>query len=168
MATRYVQIDKGGMPTNAADCYQELASVLLTTGAKSHLIWRCGASNSAQPTVKAGFAGTFTVPSDYSTSAAVVFRYTSTVTSGNIVWDFDYRSGGNVHNTAGWEESVTGTGAAAGTSGNEVDVTISLTSGNLAANDFVQFAASRDGTDGSDTMAGSALLVAVYFKYDTA
>lgn len=136
--------------------------VLATNDVWKRMIIRCGANNAAQPTVRAGIFGGFTVPKNYVGSAVVVIVWTSTITTGNVVWDFDYRTVAGNDTTSldqsGTEEAVTVTDAAPGAAHRRLEATVNLTSANLAADDEVEFFLGRDGVDAADTMAGSALL----------
>lgn len=118
---------------------------------------------------KDGVFGAFPLPQNYVGSPSVVIVWTSTATTGNVVWDFDYRAvGGNDAESldqATYQESVTVTDAAPGAANRRLEVTIALTAGNFAAGDTVEFALSRDGTDGADTMTAAAILHDVLLRY---
>lgn len=87
-----------------------------------------------------------------------------------MVWDFDYRAvGGNDTESldqSGTQESVSVTDTAPGAANRRMEVSVNLTSSNLAAGDTVEFLFVRDGTDAADTMAGSAMLFGLEFIYD--
>lgn len=116
-----------------------------------------------------GLRGQFRVPQNYVGTAAIIFEWTATATSGNVVWDFDYRAvGGNDTESmdqAGTQESVTVTDAAPTAANNKLAASVNLTSANLAAGDLVEFELFRDGTDGAETMAAAATLFGAYFSY---
>lgn len=116
--------------------------------------------------------GTSSIPKNYVGTASVIIVWTSTATSGNVVWDFDYRAvGGNDSESldqTGTQEAVTVTDAAPGAAHRRLEVSISLTSSNLAADDTIEFLIARDGADGSDTMAASAILAGVFLEYSDA
>jgi hypothetical protein len=157
-------------PDGTGECFGEVFSVLATNDVWANLhIVRFGASNSGQPTVRHGIYGGFTVPKNYVGNATLVIVWSASITSGNVVWDFDYRAvGGNDSESldqAGTQESVSVTDAAPGASWRRLEATVSLTSANLAVDDLVEFYFVRDGTDGSDTMAGSAVLFDLLFQY---
>ena len=128
-----------------------------------------GGNNAAQPTVRTGISGRIQVPDDYVGTAQIVFIWTATLTAGDVVWDFDYRTvAGNDANSldqAGTEEAVTVTDTAPGASLRRMEVAVNLTSANLAAGETLQFNLYRDGADAADTMAGSALLVDALLRY---
>jgi hypothetical protein len=128
-----------------------------------------GSALAGQPTVKHGVYGRFRVPKNNIGTAVLVIEWSATVTSGNVVFDFDYNAvGGNDTESldpSGWQESVTVTDAAPGTARRKLAITVSLTSANLAIDDIVDFFFGRDGADGADTMAGRAYVVEVSFEY---
>lgn len=128
-----------------------------------------GSALAAQPTVKHGVYGAFRIPKNYVGTAVVVIEWSATLTTGNVVFDFDYRAiGGNDAESldqATWQESVTVTDAAPATARNKLSITQTLTSGNFAVDDVVLFFIGRDGADGSDTMAGRAYLFEATFEY---
>ncbi len=113
--------------------------------------------------------GTFNVPKNYVGTAAIKIVWTSTATSGDVVWDFDYRAiTGNDSESfdqATHQESVTVTDTAPGAAHRRLEVSVSLTSANLAADDTVTFLISRDGAAGGDTMAAAALLFDLLLEY---
>jgi hypothetical protein len=156
-------------PDNSGECWLEPYGILASNDAWNYGVFRFGASNAAQPTVRHGLYGQFRVPQNYVTSAVIVPVWTATVTTGDVVWDFDYRTVGGDDTTsldqAGVEESVSVTDASPTAAHRRLTASLSLTSGNLAAGETVQFYLARDGTDASDTMAGSAILHGLYFQY---
>ena len=128
-----------------------------------------GSALAAQPTVKHGVYGAFRIPKNYAGTAVVVIEWSATLTSGNVVFDFDYRAiGGNDAeglDQATWQESVTVTDAAPGTARFKLTATAALSGGNFAVDDIVQFFIGRDGVDGADTMAGRAYMFEATFEY---
>lgn len=113
--------------------------------------------------------GLFNVPKNYVGTASLIIVWTSTATTGDVVWDFDYRTVAGNDTTsldqAGTEEAVTVTDTAPGATDRRLEVSISLTSANLAADETVEFLFGRDGASGSDTMAAAAQLVGLFFQY---
>jgi hypothetical protein len=113
--------------------------------------------------------GRFTVPKNYVGTAKIIVVWTATATTGNVVWDFDYRAvGGNDAESldqTGFQESVTVTDAAPGAAHRRLEASATLTAANLAVDDEVEFQISRDGADASDTMAAAAMLFEVLFEY---
>lgn len=128
-----------------------------------------GSALAAQPTIKHGTYGRFRIPKNYVGSAVVVIEWSATLTSGDVVFDFDYNAvGGNDAESAdpaAWQESVTVTDTAPGTARRKLTATVSLTSGNFAVDDVVDFFIGRDGGDSADTMAGRAYLFMASFEY---
>lgn len=170
MATHRIPIaDISVQPDATSEMWFEPYSVLATNDVWRHTIGRFGSSNAAAPTVRHGFYGSFNVPKNYVGSAVLVIVWTATLTTGDVVWDFEYRAvGGNdaeSFDQAGTQESVTVTDTAASAANERLEVTISLTSGNLAVDDTVTFFFARDGADGADTLAGSALLFDLLLQY---
>lgn len=172
ITTATVNMLQQSIPDSTGDAFYEPYRILATNDNFGHLILRCGASNSAQPTVKAGIYGCFRVPENYSTSATLIIEWTSTITSGDVVWDFDYRAiGGDDTESmdqATYQESVTVTDTAPSAAHEKMTATINLTSTNFAVGDLVEFFFGRDGADANDTLAGSALLQGLYFEYTVA
>lgn len=160
----------GASPDSQADCWWEPYDVLATNDQWRHAILRMGANNAAQPTLKAGVYGAFTVPKNFVGTAKIIIVWTATLTSGNVVFDFDYRTVGGDDTTsldqAGTEEAVTGTDAAPTAANRRLELSIDLTSANFAADDLVEFYFARDGANASDTMAGSALVHDVLFQFN--
>jgi hypothetical protein len=170
VATRAISIlGPATLPDTSGDCWQEPYDILATNDVWKGLIFRFGSSNAAAPTTKFGLHGFFTVPQDYVGTAKIIPVWTSTLTSGDVVWDFDYRSVSGDNTTSmdqsGHEESVTATDTAPGAAHRRLVPEISLTSANLAAGETVEFIFSRDGVDAADTLAGSAILFDLLLQY---
>lgn len=128
-----------------------------------------GSGLAAQPTVKHGIYGAFRIPKNYVGSPVVVAEWSATLTTGDAVFDFDYRAvGGNDAESldqATWQESVTVTDTAPTTARNKLTPTVALTAGNFAVDDIVEFFFGRDGADANDTLAGRAYLFELSFQY---
>ena len=156
-------------PDDTGECFFEPYDILATNDVWDRLICRFGASNAAQPTVRHGLHGGFTVPKSYVGTAKIIIVWTATLTSGDVVWDFEYRSVGGNDTTSldqsGTEESMTVTDTAPGAAHRRLEASVSLTSANLAADEEVEFYLARDGADAADTMAGSALLFQALFEF---
>ena len=156
-------------PDSTGECWFEPYSILATNDVWKHLVGRFGSSNAAQPTVRHGFYGSFVVPKDYVGTAKLIPYWTATVTTGNVVWDFDYRSVGGDDTTSldqtGTEEALTVTDAAPTAANRLLAPSLTLTSTNLAADEVIEFYFARDGVDAADTMAASAILHALLFEY---
>lgn len=171
MATHWVQI-RDLFPDTSGKCWWEPYSILGTND-----VWGPGlilrydedGNNNAQLTTRVLATGFFTVPNNYVGSPKIYVIWTSTITSGNAVIDFEYRAvGGDDSESldqAGTQESLTVTDAAPGAANRRLTPSVSLTAGNLAAQDTVEFNVGFDGTDGSDTLAGARLIVNLVFEY---
>lgn len=132
-------------------------------------VWKALVGVYADTNTRLGLRGRFNVPKNYVGTAKLVAVWTSTATSGNVVWDCDYRAvGGNdaesLDQTSN-QESVTVTDAAPGAANRRLEALLTLTSANLAVDDTVEFELFRDGADGADTMAAAALLFDLLFEY---
>lgn len=170
MATKRIPIlGMGTVGDATGDCLLARYDVYATNDTWPRLIVAFGSSNAAQPTVRHGIYGGFTVPKDYVSAPKLVIVWTATLTSGNVVWDFDYRTVGGDDTTSldqsGTEESVTVTDAAPSAANRRLEVSVSLTAANFSPDEEVEFYLARDGADGSDTMAGSALMFSAHFEY---
>ncbi len=119
-----------------------------------------------------GLHGGFAIPKNYVGSPVIVYVWTSTAITGDVVWDCDYRAvGGNDAESldqTGNQESVTVTDTAPGAALRRLEATSALTAGNFAVDDEVTFTIFRDGTDAADTMAAAALLFNLYFQFSDA
>jgi len=117
---------------------------------------------------KLSLGGNFQVPKNYVGTANLVLVWTATATSGNVVWDFDYKavSGNDAESLdpSSDDQNATGTDAAPGTTLYRMEFTIALTDGNFAVDDTIQFNLSRDGA-AADTMAAAAILIDAFFEY---
>jgi hypothetical protein len=113
--------------------------------------------------------GRFRVPKNYVGTAKIVFEWSATLTTGDVVFDFDYNAvGGNDTESldpSAWQESVSVTDTAPGTARRKLAAEVSLTSTNLAVDDIVDFFIGRDGAAAADTMAGRAYLFEATFEY---
>lgn len=170
MAThRISMVGPNTVPDTSGDCWQEPYSHLATNDVWPLVIWRFGASNTAQPTTRIGLYGSFQVPQNFVGTASVVVVWTATGTTGNCVWDLDYRAvGGNDAESmdqTGTQQSVSVTDAAPSAAHERLEASLSPTSSNFAAGDTVLWKLFRDGTDAADTMALSAILFDLQFQY---
>lgn len=171
MATHRISIlGANTIPDTSGNCWLEPYTILATNDVWGLLVFRFGSSNAAEPTTRIGLRGQFNVPKNYVGTASIIVVWTATVTTGNVVWDLDYRAvGGNDSESldqAGTQESVTVTDAAPGAANRRLEASLSLTSANLAADDTVEFELFRDGADAADTMAASGILFDVLFQYN--
>ena len=131
--------------------------------------WRGSVFVFADTATRIGLHGRFSVPRNYVGTPSIVIEWTSTATSGNVVWDVDYRAigGDNAESfdQATAQQSVTVTDAAPTAAHNRLEVSVAITAANLAIDDTVEFILYRDGADAADTMAAAALLFGVYLQY---
>lgn len=155
------------LPDTTGDVFQEPYTILATNDVWRFGTWRFGASNSAQPTVRSCLAGHFSLPSDVASTvstANAVIVWSGTGTTGNVVWDFDYRIVGGNDTTSldqsGTQEAVTVTDAMPGAANRRLVASVALTAGNFSgqADTSLEWKVCRDGADGADTAAFSALL----------
>lgn len=118
--------------------------------------------------------GSFQVPQNYSGTAKITIIWTTTATSGDVEWGFAYRAvGGNdtesLDQTTAQESLLSGNNDTAPSATDErMEYSISLTSGNLAAGDLVQYKFSREGADAGDTLAAAVRVYGLYFEYSDA
>ena len=158
------------IPDATGDVWFEPYSILATNDLYRHLVARYGANNAAAPTVKSCVYSLAHIPEVYSTSATVTVEiyWTSTLTSGDVVFDFDYRSigGDNAESLdqTTHQESLTVTDTAPGAANRRMLATMTLTASNLLAADTLECAICRDGADAADTLAGSVLVHEVILK----
>lgn len=159
-------------PDDSGKAWFEPFDILATNDVWDFLVGRIdeAGANNAQLSTRAGFHGRFEIPKDYIDAASLIIVWTATVTSGNAVWDFEYRAvGGNDSESldqAGTQESLTVTDAAPGAALRRLETSIDLTDGNFAVDDDVTFFIANDGTDGADTLAGARLLINLLFQYE--
>lgn len=116
-----------------------------------------------------GLGGRFTVPKNYVGSAKLVVIWTSTAISGDVEWDFDYRAVGGDDaeslDQSGTQESVNLNDTAPSAAWERMETLITLTAGNFAVDDEVEFTLFRDGTDAGDTIAAAVCLFQLLFEY---
>lgn len=161
-------------PDDSGKTWFEPFDVLATNDVWDFLVGRIdeNGNNNTQLSTRVGFHGKFAIPKDYVDAATLVVVWTATVTSGNAVWDFDYRAvGGNDTESldqSGTQESVSVTDAAPGAALRRLETTADLTDGNFAVDDEVEYFLCNDGADANDTLAGARLLVNAFFQYENA
>lgn len=116
-----------------------------------------------------GMYGSFSVPKNYVGTAKIIIVWTSTATTGNAKFDFDYRAvGGNDTESldqATFQESVTVTDAAPSATDERMEAEVALTSANLAVDDVVEFYFTREDGSSTDTLAASVTVHDVLFEY---
>lgn len=152
------------LPDATGDVFQEPYNVKATNDFWRHLHFIFN-----DTATKISLYALFGVPKNYVSSAAWVIVWTSTATSGNVVWETAYRTvaGDDAASLdqATAEETQTVTDAAPTATDRRLETTITPTASNFAADETVELRFSRDGSSGSDTMAAAAQLVGLYFQY---
>jgi len=115
--------------------------------------------------------GRFTVPKGYVGSAKLVIHWTTTATSGDVEFGFAYRAvGGNdtesLDQATAQESLLSGNNDTAPSAANErMEFLVTLTAGNFAEDDTVQFIFSREGLDAGDTLAAAVRIYGLSFEY---
>ena len=168
MATHRIPIlGFGTIPDDSGDVFLEPYSVKATND-----VWERLVAIFNDVSTRIGLRGGFSVPENYVGTAKIVIRWTSTATSGDVEWDFDYRAVGGDDteslDQAGTQESVNQNDTAPSAAHERMVAELTLTSANLAAGDEVEFELFRDGTDAGDTLAAAAIVFGVYFEYSDA
>lgn len=165
MATHRLPILGFGMkPDNSGDMFIEPYSVKATND-----VWDRMVAIFNDSSTRIGLHGGFAVPKNYVGTANLIIVWTTTATSGDTEWDFDYRAvGGNDSESldqSGTQETVNSADTAPSAAHERMELSISLTDANFAVDDTVQFTLFRDGTDGGDTMAAASILFELFFEY---
>lgn len=165
MATHRIPIlGFGTVPDNSGDVFFEPYSIKATNDLWERLVLIF--NNTA---TRIGCHGGFVVPKNYVGSAAIIISWTSTATTNDVEWDFDYRSVGGDDteslDQATVQESVNQNDTAPSAAHERMEISLALTSANLAIDDEVEFQLFRDGTDAGNTMAAAAIVFSVLFEY---
>lgn len=168
MATHRMSILGAGIiPDTSGNVFWETYDVKATNDVWDHLVVIFNDSGT-----DIFLYGQFDVPQNYVGSAAIIPIWTSTATTGDVVWGFEYRTVGGDDTTsmdqAGSEQDSTVTDTAPGAAHRRLTPTISPTATNFAAGETVTFRFSRDGTSVSDTMAAAAILHDLLFQWSDA
>jgi hypothetical protein len=150
------------LPDTSGNVWAEPAALTQTNDRYPQLLWRYKDTGTK---ISVGFR--FIVPNDYVGSPVFGLVWTSTATSGDVVWDLDYSCAARTASLdpSADEEALTVTSTAPGSSQTGVSPTVSATAANLSAGQVIQGSLSRDGASGSDTMAADAVLYGFYFQY---
>lgn len=122
---------------------------------------------------KHGIAGKFRVPQNYVGTAKVIIEWSTTATTGDVDWEVNYTAVGgdateSLDPSADQEAPADVTDTASGTARRKQTAEISLTSSNLAAGDEVLFNFFRDAAAAADTLAATAYVFGLYFRYNDA
>ncbi len=119
-----------------------------------------------------GLSGGFSVPKNYVGSPKIIVVWTTTATTGDVEWDFDYRAVGGDDTESldqtGTQETVNQNDTAPSAAHERLEAVLALTAGNFAIDDEVTFELFRDGTDAGDTMAAAAIVFELIFEYTDA
>ncbi|MEW5917470.1 MAG: hypothetical protein AB1762_13750 [Gemmatimonadota bacterium] len=162
-------------PTNTTDpAIWVPSSAYLTNDRWPSGIWVFGAlAPTTQPTVRITiFLPWFRVPDNYSaasTDPSIVIYHSSTITSGNRVWDVDYRAVGGDDaeslDQTGQTEPLSITDAAPTAAHNLLETSVAMARAGIAAGDIIQASVSLDGVDAADTIQGLSYIANVAFRY---
>lgn len=168
MATKRIPIlGFGTVPDGSGDVFFEPYDIKATADQ-----WKRLVAIFNDTSTRLGLRGGFTVPKDYVGAAKIIVVWTSTATSGDVEWDFDYRAVGGDDteslDQSGTQESVNLNDTAPSAAHERMETALALTAGNFAADDEVEFELFRDGADAGDTMAAAAIVFNVLFEYSDA
>lgn len=153
----------GTIPDTSGNVFFEPYNIKATNDVWDRLV--CIFNDTA---TRIGLAGGFTVPKNYVGSAKLIIVWTAIATSGDVEWDCDYRAvgGDDTESLDGTvQESVNLNDTAPSAINRRLECSITLTAGNFAADDEVEFELFRDGTDAGDTMAAAAIVFSIMFEY---
>jgi hypothetical protein len=131
-------------------------------------VWRHNVLCFADSAVRDLLYGSFAVPKNYVGTPKIIVVWTTTATSGNAIFDFDYRaiSGNDTESLdqAGTQEALTVTDAAPSAAHERMECEMAMTAGNLAVDDTVEYLFARDGAS-SDTIAATVMVFGLFFEY---
>jgi hypothetical protein len=157
----------GTKPDDSGNVYREPHAIFGSNDRYPQMLWVFKDTSTRDK-----LGGRFYVPKDYVGSPVIVLIWAATVTSGNARWEFDYTAIADAESgdPSADQESVGSTVAVPGTARLLKATSLSLTAGNFAADDQVQFAVARDGAEAgpADTAAGSIYLFDGFFQYSDA
>lgn len=151
-------------PDNSGGVFIEPYSVKATNDVWDHnvIIFNDGSTRN-------GFSGSFTVPDVYNTDAAIKIIWTSTIASGDVEWDFDYRAVGGDDteslDQSSAQETINQNDTAPSAAHERMVTTLNLTSANIAAEDTMEWELFRDLTDAGDTLAGAVIVFDILFEF---
>ena len=115
--------------------------------------------------------GAFEVPSNYTSTPEIVVIWTSATTTGDVVWDFEYRvvsgddTSGQSLDQSGSDEAAGVTDTAPTDAHLRLEATITLTGSHWSSNSTCEFILARDSTNSSDDLADEALVFDAMFSY---
>lgn len=165
MATHQIPIlGWSTVPDNSGNVFIEPFTVKAVNDKWGHLVTVFNDTST-----RIGLRGSFVVPQNYVGTARIIPMWTANATSGNVIWDFDYRAVGLYDaeslDQASIQQSVAGSDSAPSAAFERKYATLAPASSNFSPGDIVQFELFRDGADVGDTMAAAALLFALLFEY---
>lgn len=170
MATHEISMLGNCMPDTTGRCWIEPYDVAATND-----VWKYQIIRLLNPATGNwhGVYGSLWVPKNYVGTPVVTPVWTTTATSGNAQFRFTYRCvGGNdaesLDQTSNQEQlTPAASGAPAPSAANERKTVpaISLTAGNLAASDLMQFLFERGDNSAADTIAADITLHDLIFSY---
>jgi len=169
MATHSIPIlGAATLPDTTGSVYPEPAAINLQSNDRYPGLVFVFADTSTRLKLGVGFE----IPQNYVGTAKLRLIWATTVTSGKVVWEFDYTSIADAESSdpSADQESTTSTGVTVAGTARLLKVTdISLTSSNFAVGDWVEGVIVRDGADTTnDTAAASAYLYGAAFVYNDA
>lgn len=150
------------LPDTSGNVYAKPSSVNDTNDFYPHEVLAFADSGT-----KIGASTSFLIPDNYVGTPKLQIIWKATATSGAVVWDVDFSSKA-VNETldpAAADESETVTTTTDGTALDRNESEVTPTGSTFAVEDLVFVKLSRDGADGSDTMAADALVEGVVFEY---
>ena len=166
MATYRFSILQNVFPDSSGRCFAEPYNIKATNDLFRHLVF---IFNDPADGEAHGFYGVFNVPTNYVSTPKIIPVWTSTATSGNCKFDFDYRAiGGDDAESldqATFQENLTLTDAAPTSAHQRNTPSMSITDANLAPNDTAVFYFTREDGGGTDTLAATAILHDLIFEF---
>jgi hypothetical protein len=116
-----------------------------------------------------GLYGAFTVPKNYVGTPKIIVVWTTTATSGNVKFDFDYRAVGgddaeSLDQTT-FQESLTVTDAAPSAANERMEASMTITAANLAIDDLLEFYFTREDGSSTDTLAAAVTVHDLIFEW---
>lgn len=170
MATHRMSIAGFAMnPDTSGKCWPEPATILGTNDVDKSMLFRIDedGTNGTALTTKVGVYGAFVVPKNYVSTPKIVVIHQTTKTTGDVVWDIDYKpvAAGETLDPASFNTSDTATITVPGTANFSKEISVSLAAEALAVDDTVLFYCARDGVAAGDTLAGASLIREILFEY---
>lgn len=153
-------------PDTTGRCFLAPYDAFATNDLFKHLVYIFNDPSSGQAH---GIYGRFDVPEDYGSSPVIVPKWTTTAVVGNCRWRFSYRAvGGDDLESLDqdtFQEVVSITDVARSAAHRLLIPGFTLTGGNLAGADAVEYLFERLDDGGVDTMAAVAILHDLVFTY---